>query len=76
MCHNDDDISLFVASFDVPMSLGDLLQRITSIDDRLQLSRFYEVFEEDEIFRLRLRYPADYSFASAYEGPRHSEDCS
>ena len=33
--HSYDDISLFVSSFDIPMSLGNLLQRIASIDDRL-----------------------------------------
>jgi len=30
----DDHIPLLVSSFDIPMSLGDLLQRIASIDDR------------------------------------------
>ena len=29
----DDDISLFVSCFDIPVSLGSLFQRIASIDD-------------------------------------------
>ena len=31
--HGDDYISLFVSSLDITMSLGNLLQRIGSIDD-------------------------------------------
>ena len=61
MPHSYDDISLLVSSFDIPMSLGNLLQWIAPIDDRPQLSRLNELFEEDEIFRLRIRNPADYS---------------
>ena len=33
MLNSDNDISLFVPLFDIPVSLGNLLQRIMSIDD-------------------------------------------
>ena len=66
MSHNYDDISLFVSFFDIPMSLGDLLQRIASIDDRSRLSRLNELFEEDQIVSLRLCYPTDYSLAPSH----------
>ena len=39
MLHSDDDISLFVSLFDIPVGLGSLLQRIASINDRFNLSR-------------------------------------
>ncbi len=35
MFHGDDHVSLLVSLLDIPMSLGDLLQRIAPIDDRL-----------------------------------------
>ena len=44
MCHSDGDISLFVSFVDVPVSLGNLFQRIASIYDRFQLSRFNKLF--------------------------------
>ena len=43
-------VSLFVSFFDIPVSLGHLFQRIASIDDRSDLSRFDELFEVDQIF--------------------------
>ncbi len=48
LCLNsDDDISLFVSFFNIPMRLGSLFQRIISINDRFYLSRFNQLFEED-----------------------------
>ncbi len=41
----DDDVSLLVALIDVPVSLDDLLPRITSIDDRLELARHNQLLE-------------------------------
>jgi len=40
MSHSDDDIFLFVFFVDIPVSLGNLFQRIASINDRFYLSRF------------------------------------
>ncbi len=45
-----DDISLFVPFFDIPVSLGNLFQRIASIDDRFDLSRLNKFFDENQIF--------------------------
>jgi hypothetical protein len=36
MCHGDHDISLLVPLLNVPEGFRDLLQRITSVDDRLE----------------------------------------
>jgi hypothetical protein len=57
MGHRDDDIALFVSCFDIPVSLGNLFQRIASIDDRLYLSRLDQLFEELEVFRVFARCP-------------------
>ena len=50
MLHSDDDISLFVPCFDIPVSLGNLFQRIASIDDRFYLPRLNKLPEENQIF--------------------------
>ena len=47
MFHSNDYISLFVSCFDIPVSLGNLFQRIASIDDRFYLSRLNQLFEEN-----------------------------
>ena len=39
MLHSDDYTSLFVSLFDIPMSFGSLLQRITPVYDRLHILR-------------------------------------
>ena len=57
MLHSDDDISLFVSCFDIPVRLGHLFQRIASIDDRFYLPRLDQLCEEDKIFDL-LTVPA------------------
>jgi len=41
-----DYISLFVSCFDIPVSLGNLFQRIASIDDRFYFPRLNKLFEE------------------------------
>ena len=46
MGHRDDDIALFVSGVDVAVSLGDLFQRIASINDRVDLPRLNQLFEE------------------------------
>src|SRR2546422_5124101 len=70
MSHNDDDIPLFVSSFDIAMGLGDLLKGIALIDDRSKFSRFHELFEENHVLDLHLRDPADDLPAS---GPQASK---
>jgi hypothetical protein len=40
MAHSYDDISLFVSQFNIPMSLGYLFQRIASVYNRSNFSRF------------------------------------
>src|SRR3990170_9162859 len=67
--HGDDHVSLLVSSFDIPMSLGDLLQRIPSIDDRSQMPRLDEVFEEGDVFRFHFAYPTDRLLAAGNRGP-------
>ena len=40
-----DDISLLVSFVDIPVGLGNLFQRIRSVDDRFYLSRLNQFFE-------------------------------
>jgi len=47
--HGDDDISLVMPFVNISMSLGDLLQRKGLVDDWLQLSRFDQLLEEDQV---------------------------
>jgi hypothetical protein len=47
LCHGDDDISLFVSFFDIPVGLGDLFQWIASVYDRFDLARLNQLFEEN-----------------------------
>ena len=57
--HRDNDISLFLPRFDIPMSLGCLFQRIAFIDDGFVLPRFDQFLDEREVFRLFARQGAD-----------------
>ena len=57
MPHGDDHISFFVPFVHVAVRLGNLLQWIDPVDDRSDLPRFNEFFEEDEIFGFRRRPP-------------------
>ena len=45
--HCDDYLSSGVSRFDVTVRLGNLLQRIASINDRSNLPRLDELFEKD-----------------------------
>jgi hypothetical protein len=45
MFHSYDYISLFMALFDIPVSLGSLFQRITSVNDRFYLLRLNKVLQ-------------------------------
>jgi hypothetical protein len=40
MAYSYDDISLFVSQFNIPVSLSYLFQRIASVYDRFNFSRF------------------------------------
>jgi len=46
MLHSDDDVSLFVSLFDIPVCRDNLVQRIAPINDRFELSSLNELFEE------------------------------
>src|SRR2546425_12016656 len=59
MPHTDNDIPLFVSSFDIAMGLGDLLGGIALIDDRSKSSRLHELLEENHVLDLHLRNSAD-----------------
>jgi hypothetical protein len=48
MLYRDDYISPFVSFVDVPVRLDDLLPRIASIDDRLELPCLNQLFELSE----------------------------
>ena len=39
MPHSDDNMSLFVSCFDIPVGLGSLFQRVTSINDHIYLTK-------------------------------------
>src|SRR2546426_10840098 len=59
MSHNDDDIPLFVSSFDIAMGLVDLLEGIALIDDPSKSSRLHELLEENHVLDLHLHNSAD-----------------
>ena len=46
--HSDDYVSLFVPFVDIPVSLGNLFQRIASIYNRFYLSRFNNLLESSK----------------------------
>ena len=70
--HRDDDIALFVSCFDIAVSLGNLFQWIASINDRSDLSRFNEFFEEHEIFSLWGCRRAYEFLAACHRSPSHA----
>ena len=45
----DDDIALLVSLLDVPVGFDDLLQRVSPVDDRLELPCLGELPELDEM---------------------------
>ena len=46
--HRDDDFSLSVSLFQITDGLGDLAERVRSVDDRCDLSSFNELFQDNE----------------------------
>jgi hypothetical protein len=57
MSYRYDHVSLLVSLFHIPVSLGHLLQRIASIDDRSQLACLNELSQEDQILSAILWRP-------------------
>src|SRR5215210_3279492 len=47
--HGDDDFSSRVPFYQIPDGLGDLAQRVGSVDDRCDLPGFDELLEDDQI---------------------------
>src|SRR5947199_5495670 len=70
MSHNDDDIPLFVSSFDIAMGLGDLLEGIALIDDRSKFSRLHELLKDNHVLDLHLRDYADHLPASGSQASK------
>ena len=48
--HRDHDIPLFLLGVNIPVGLGDLFERIASIDDWLDLSVLNQLCEEMDVF--------------------------
>jgi hypothetical protein len=49
LCHSDNNIPLFMPRFDIPVRLGNLLQRIALIDNGFDLARLYQLFDGNSI---------------------------
>jgi hypothetical protein len=52
--HGDDDLSASVACFELPDGLGDLGQRVGSVDDRCELAGLDEFPQGLQVFLPRL----------------------
>ncbi len=52
MIHGNDDVDLFVPLFHIAVSLGDLFQRVASVDDWFYLPHLDQLGEENKIFDL------------------------
>ena len=50
MFYSYNYVPLFVPCFDIPVSLNNLFQRIASVYNRFQLSRFNKLLKENQIF--------------------------
>src|SRR3990172_4046692 len=73
LCLNsDDDISLFVPCFDIPVSLGNLFQWIAPIDDRFNRSGLNKLFEGKQIICRIACCPRDYSLDASLRSPSPS----
>src|SRR5215471_642108 len=73
LLHSDDDISLFVPLVNIPVGLDDLLQGIASINDRFDLARFNQFFQEVEILRLWGCCPSYEGLAAGRPRPEHAQ---
>ncbi len=71
MLHRDDDAARFVARFGIPVRLGRLFQRIASVDDGCDLSRFNQLFDGHQIFEASWGKRADDFLVAVPRGPRH-----
>ena len=52
MFHRNDHISLFMPLLDIAVRLDDLLQRIDPVNDRFELARLDQFFEQEQVFEL------------------------
>lgn len=57
MRHGDDDIAFLVTAFDVVVRLGDLFERVSSVDDRSEHARSIELPDDLEGFAFFHRHP-------------------
>jgi hypothetical protein len=55
MFHSDDYIPLLLPCFDIPMSLGHMVQWIAPIDDRGDLPGFNELIQKKQVLILQYR---------------------
>ncbi len=56
------------------MRLGRLFERIAFIDDRLELARLDQLFDENQIFGLFRRQRTDYLPAARHRSPQHLKE--
>src|SRR5688500_1004756 len=59
MFHSDDDVPSLAPGIDVSVSLGHLRERVTPIDDRLELSRLRQLREETQVLWAHGGWPGD-----------------
>ncbi len=60
--HSDDHIALFVSLLDIAVRFHHLLKGIAAVDDRFELARLNQLFEEDKIFDLLKPVAANFTF--------------
>jgi len=73
MLHGDHDISLLVALLNILESFRDLLQGITSVDDRLELpsrGEFYDESQSLQVFHRHIATPPFNFLRPAIEAQR------
>lgn len=64
-------MSLFLTRFDIPVSLGNLFQRIAPVDNRFDLSGLNKAFEESEVFSIFTYSPQRPEDDPLIAPPRH-----
>src|SRR5690349_8035951 len=69
--NTDDHITFLVSPINIAVRLDHLLQRIAPVDDRLELTCFYQFGEIDKIFRRRDRCPTYERLAASHRSPAH-----
>ena len=59
-------ISLFVALFNIPMGLDDLLERIPPVYNRLQFAGLDKLIDKSEVLFTQVSHPADNAFTACH----------